>query len=99
MNEPAVADNGAAGRFELNVDGHPSELVYHLNGNRLVLIHTEVPQELEGRGLGGQLVRAALNKARAEHLTVVPRCPFAAKWLHRHPDEAAGVQIEWPGAR
>src|SRR4051812_15484856 len=94
MSEAAVVDNPAVGRFELNLDGHLSELVYRVNGNRLVLIHTEVPQELEGRGLGGQLVRAALEKARADHLIVVPRCPFATKWLHRHPEAAAGIEIE-----
>jgi len=94
MNEGSVVDNPAAGRFELTVDGHLSELVYRVNGKRLVLIHTGVPEELEGRGLGGQLVRAALEKARAENLTVVPRCPFATEWLHRHPDAAMGIEVE-----
>src|SRR3954447_11105282 len=96
MPEPDVVDNPAAGRFELNVDGHLAELVYRLNGKRLVLIHTGVPDELEGRGLGGQLVRAALEKAKAEGLTVVPRCPFAADWLRRHPEATAGADVEWP---
>jgi predicted GNAT family acetyltransferase len=61
-----------------------------------VLIHTETPDELEGRGIGSALVRAALDAAAAAGLTLVPRCPFAREWLERHPEEAARVQIDWP---
>ena len=84
---PAVTDNTDASRFELTVDGHLAELAYRLDGDRLVLVHTGVPDELGGRGLGGVLVRAALDRAAAEDLTIVPRCPFARSWLEKHPDE------------
>jgi predicted GNAT family acetyltransferase len=96
--EPADAvarDNRAGGRFELVVDGHLAELVYQRVGDRLVLVHTEVPEALGGRGLGGVLVRAALDAAAREGLTIVPECPFARRWLEGHPDEAARVTIEW----
>jgi len=99
VTDLGVVDNPAAGRFELNIDGHLAELVYRRNGNRLVLIHTGVPTELEGRGVGGELVQAALDVARAENLVVVPMCPFATKWLHRHQDDAADVTIDWPKGR
>jgi predicted GNAT family acetyltransferase len=93
--EPSVVDNAAARRFELQVDGHLAELVYRREGDRLVLVHTGVPGELEGRGIGGRLVRAALAVAVAEQLTIVPNCPFARGWLERHPDEAAAATIAW----
>ena len=93
MTEPAVVDNPTDHRFELAIDGQLAELVYRLEGDRLVLVHTGVPDELEGRGLGGQLVRAALARAAADGLTIVPRCPFAKGWLDRHPEEAAAVRI------
>ncbi len=73
-----------------------AELVYRRRGDRLVLVHTGVPDELGGRGLGGVLVRAAVDRAEAEGLTVVPECPYARAWLEKHPDEAARVAIEWP---
>jgi hypothetical protein len=38
---------------------------------------------------------AALERAAAEGLTVVPRCPYARKWLQDHPDAAAGVTVDW----
>jgi predicted GNAT family acetyltransferase len=92
-----VTDNRAESRFELWVGGLLAELPYRLNGKRLVLIHTEVPEELEGRGLGGSLVTAAIDRAAREGLTVVPLCPFARGWLERHPDVAARAAIDWAG--
>jgi predicted GNAT family acetyltransferase len=90
-----IIDNTAASRFELTIDGRLAELGYRLRGNRLVILHTEVPPELEGRGLGGALVMAALDRAVREGLTVVPLCPFTRGWLQRHPDEAGRVAVDW----
>ena len=92
---PPVTDNQAQSRFELRADGHLAELLYRRNGNRLVLIHTEVPPELEGRGIGGALVMAAAGRAAREGMTLVPLCPFARGWLERHPDVAGGAAIDW----
>ena len=92
---PPVTDNQAESRFELWADGRLAELLYRRNGNRLVLIHTEVPVEFEGRGLGGALVMAAVDSAKREGMTVVPLCPFARGWLQRHPDTASQVAVDW----
>jgi len=90
-----VTDNQPESRFELRVDGLLAELPYRRNGQRLVLIHTEVPEQLEGHGLGGALVTAAVDRAAREGLTVVPLCPFARGWLQRHPDVAGRADIDW----
>ena len=62
----------------------------------MVVLHTGVPDALEGHGVGAQLVRAAVGYAASEGLTVVPACPFARAWLDRHPDVAALVPIDAP---
>lgn len=80
-------DDPAAHRFVAVVDGHEAELVYERTGDRLVLVHTEVPPELGGRGLGGHLVRHAIAAAAAAGVRVEPRCPFARRWIEEHPDE------------
>ena len=90
-----VVDNTDASRFELRANGWLAELVYRIRGDRLVLIHTEVPFELEGRGIGGRLVTAAVDRAVREGLTLVPLCPFARGWLERHPEAASGVVVDW----
>jgi predicted GNAT family acetyltransferase len=92
---PAVTDNTGQSRFEATIDGHLAELIYRHVGKRLVLVHTGVPAELGGHGIGGQLVLAAVRKAAADGLTVVPVCPFARRWLESHPDQAATVTIDW----
>ena len=92
-----VTDNADASRFELATDGGLAELVYRRRADRLVLVHTGVPAALGGRGLGGQLVEAAVRRAADEGLTVVPLCSFARSWLERHPDTAAKVTIDWGG--
>ena len=92
---PQITDNQAKSRFELTAEGKLAELVYHQHGDRLALIHTEVPSELGGRGFGGALVATALDRAEREGLTVVPLCPFARAWLERHPGAAAKVTIDW----
>ncbi len=90
-----VVDNDDASRFEVRADGWLAELIYRRHGQRLVLIHTEVPPELEGRGIGSALVTAAIDVAAREGLTLVPLCPFARGWLQRHPDAASRAVIDW----
>jgi uncharacterized protein len=99
MNEsaggPHVIDLPEEGRFVTELEGHTARLVYRTDHERLILVHTIVPAELEGRGVGSALVRASIARAADEGLTVVPWCPFARKWLRSHPDEAAGVTVDW----
>jgi predicted GNAT family acetyltransferase len=90
-----ITDNQAQSRFEFTAEGKLAELVYRQHGDRLVLIHTEVPSELGGRGLGSALAAAALDRAERESLTLVPLCPFVRTWLERHPDAAAKITIDW----
>lgn len=98
MADPSEVKDEAGHRFVLEVDGYEAELVYKLKGERLTLIHTGVPDELGGRGLGGILVQAAIDRASAEGLTVIPECPFARSWLEKHPDQAARVTVVQPKA-
>lgn len=87
MNAAAIEHIPGRG-FRLEVEGVASELDYSLSDDRLVILHTGVPAELRGRGIAGQLVRAAFDHARAQGLKVVPRCSYAAEWIARHPEYA-----------
>ena len=86
-----VTDNQAERRFELHADGEMSILTYRISGDRIRLIHTEVPRELRGRGYADMLARAALESAARNHLRVVPLCPFVRAFLERHPEYDALV--------
>lgn len=45
--------------------------------DKMIIDHTEVSEAYEGRGLGKQLVHAAVEYARANAVTIIPLCPFA----------------------
>jgi uncharacterized protein len=80
-----VSDAPDRERFEVTVDGELAGfLVYRLREGLLALIHTEVPERFEGRGLGGRLARFALDQARADGNAVLPFCPFVNNWIKRH---------------
>jgi predicted GNAT family acetyltransferase len=89
-----VVDNADQGRFELSQDGHTAELVYTVTGDRMLLHHTEVPRALGGQGIGGELVQAALRRAARDRLTIVPLCPYARRWLEKHPKQVGAVAID-----
>jgi predicted GNAT family acetyltransferase len=84
LDDVVVSNNEQSSRFEATVDGLRSLITYRRFPDRLVLQHTEVPAPLEGKGLAAKLTRAALDFARANHLRVVPLCPYVSRFLRRH---------------
>lgn len=98
---PTVADDTEAHRFVLTATDPVSgaeleaELTYRVEGDRLVLVHTSVPDQLGGRGIGGQLVRAAVSRAQRAGEILAPWCEFARAWLEGHPDVASSVVVDW----
>ena len=102
MGDVEIRDDPERERFVFEDGGAVAKLEYRATPGILVLVHTEVPESMGGRGVGGRLVRAAVDRAAREGATLVPWCPFARRWLQEHPDEAATVTIDWtepPGAR
>ncbi len=84
-----VRDNAALGRFELDFEGGQGFVSYRRAGNVVTLLHAEVPPALEGRGHGSVLVRATLERLRAEGVRVVPLCSFVSRYIERHPEYRA----------
>jgi predicted GNAT family acetyltransferase len=81
-----VRDNRGQNRFELEGDGGPVAIIaYERQGGTIVLIHTEVPEELSGQGVGSRLVGGALDMIRSEGLRVDAQCSFVAAFIERHP--------------
>lgn len=81
-----VRDAPERGRFEIEVEGRVAFLEYTRGPSELVLVHTEVPGALTGRGLGSALARHALELARREGLRIQLVCPFQIAWMERHPE-------------
>jgi len=82
----AVRNNEQASRYEMQTEAGLAVLEYMRDGKRLALVHTEVPRAVESRGLGAQLVKAALDDAMAQGLRIVPMCAFVRAYIARHPE-------------
>ena len=71
-----VRDNPALQRYEAIVDGElAGSIFYREREDELVLVHTQVEAEFEGRGIGGRLIVATLDDIRARGLRMRPFCP------------------------
>ncbi|HVV63599.1 MAG TPA: GNAT family N-acetyltransferase [Pseudolabrys sp.] len=84
----SVRDNTERHRFEMDADGHVAFSNYRIADGVITFMHTEVPKELEGRGIGSALVRGELEAARSRGLKVIARCPFVAAYIKKHPEFA-----------
>lgn len=77
----------AAGTYTLNIGEDAKAFArFRMRGDTLVLVHTEVPVHLEGRGHGSALMRAILEDIRARGEKVVPLCSFALDYMREHPE-------------
>jgi glutamyl-Q tRNA(Asp) synthetase len=82
-----IRNNQSEHRFETTIDGNTAVAEYAMEEpGRIVLTHTHVPEALGGRGIAGELAKAALAYARENELSVVARCSFMAKFLSKHAE-------------
>ena len=89
MERYILKDNEARSRYEFDLGGHTAYIDYEKDNGTNVC---------EGRGVGAQLVAAALADIRRQRLKVVPQCSFVAVYIKRHPEwsdmvsETAGAE-------
>ena len=81
-----IRHDAAHHRFVTEVDGHTAYVEYEPGDSAIAITHTIVPQDIGGRGIAGQLVRAAALHARNEGLRVDPICSYADVWMRKHPE-------------
>lgn len=91
----SYADNPQVHHFEAREDDAVVGFVDYrlLDETRIELVHTEVDDAHQGRGIASELVRAALDDARDRGRRVVPSCPYVARWLTRHPGDYDDVVV------
>jgi hypothetical protein len=83
-----IEHDAAAGQFTATVDGQVCLLQYRLKSGVMKVVHTEVPPDLAGHGIAGDLMRAALELALRNGWRVFPACSYAVAFLERHPEYA-----------
>lgn len=84
---PQVVDVPDRQRYEIVRDDRVlGYAAYQRTDQLIVFTHTEVDPALAGQGVGGQLVRGALDHVRTLGLPVLPICPFVQGWMARHEE-------------
>jgi uncharacterized protein len=85
-----VRDNAERQRFEgLDESGTVVGFVqYQRSDGELRLVHTEVDEAVEGRGVGSSLARGVLYDVRSGDDRVVVECSFLNSYIDKHPEYA-----------
>jgi len=81
---------GTKGMFYVNNNKEIlAEMVYTMpSPDKMIIEHTEVNDELKGQNVGFQLVKTAVEFARANNIKIIPLCPFANSVFKRKPEFA-----------
>lgn len=90
-----VARADGAERYEILVDDAVAGFAaFQESDTHIAFTHTEVDEAYQGQGLASQLAGEAIADAVARDLTIIPLCPYMARYLERHDVE--GARVEWP---
>jgi len=84
-----VTENPREHRFERAIhDTALAAAYYREQDGDLAFIHTEVPSEFSGEGIGTELARGAFDILRESGRRAVLVCPFMAYFYSKHPEYA-----------
>lgn len=81
-----IRENIEKKRFETEVENKIALIEYIRAEDKMYLTHTEVPTELEGKGIASSMAKQVLQQIKDENLKLVPICPFIASYIRRHPE-------------
>lgn len=85
VNLPLVK-NAVDKRFELKVGDYTAFIDYKEHGQKIWLIHTEAPEELQGKGAATAVIEKTLSYIEDNGYKLIPLCPLVAAYLKRHPE-------------
>ena len=89
MDSLELSHNPAAQHYEAKQGGQIVAFIeYRDAASARLLTHTEVNPDLEGQGVGSQLVKFALEEIKSSGASLVPMCPFVAAYVQRHREYA-----------
>ena len=83
-------DGPTRGRYVIHLaPGYDAEMTFRKEADGTIIIdHTGVPPEYEGRGIAAKLVNRAIADAREQGFKITPLCSYVAAQFRRHPEWA-----------
>lgn len=82
--ENKIVVNEANSQFEMQTPEGLALIAYELDANTMSILHTEVPEAMEGQGIASDLAKFALDYARENQMKVKNYCRFVQVFLQRH---------------
>ena len=82
----ALEKNEIVKEFQMQVNDYKAIIAYTEAHPVITLLHTEVPPELEGRGVATAIIEKTLDWVEKNHLKLIPLCPFIITYIKRHPE-------------
>lgn len=88
MEDVQLELNGSKGYFYISVDGKQvGKMTFVFAGpDKIIIDHTEVNSEYNGKGFGKKMVAKAVDFAREKNIKIIPLCPFAKKVFDQTPE-------------
>jgi predicted GNAT family acetyltransferase len=94
-NTLPITDNTQELRFETPVGNGLAFIAYRWEHGKLALMHTEVPEEAEGKGIASKLAKFAFEQAKQQQRKVLVFCPYISSYLMRHPEYSELVEKDY----
>jgi predicted GNAT family acetyltransferase len=88
MESINIVNNERQEQFQAAVAGEIAYMEYRLKDDMIVLMHTDVPEQLSGKGIATSLAAFAFRYAKENGLSVKVYCPFVLTYVKRHPELA-----------
>jgi predicted GNAT family acetyltransferase len=79
-------DNERHSRFDLDIDGIIAFVTYRKSPDAITLVHTDVPPELGGQGIGSTLARKTLDAVRSQGRQLSVECDFIRSFMDKYPE-------------
>lgn len=90
-----ITNNVNGQRFEAPVGNDVAFISYRWENGRLALMHTEVPEAFEGKGIASKLAAFAFEQAKQQQRKVIVFCPYISTWLKRHHEYNALIEKDY----
>ena len=81
-----VRNNEQQMHFEILQGDDVAFLEYRYYKKDIVLMHTQVPESMKGKGVAGALTAHAFNFAKRNNKPVIVYCHVVAAYLEKHPE-------------
>lgn len=87
MEDYRLIDNTEEHCYEFHIGGYRPLIEYMKPDDyEIFLTHTRIPEAIQGRGIGTQLVRKVLQDIERQNLLLVPMCAFVIDYIRKHPE-------------